>query len=625
MIRIGAFLFALILLALKAEAADIKFAFSGGAFGLAEQVGRSDPDFLPVSGTPLGKAIEAAANGAFLDFQKKCDRGSRPLPETIAFVGIPEHHPSISESTRRALNAQIINSAGAGLVRPTEMSTLKLLAPFLSLDKKGQDQMKAAEERIAGSPLAILVEIRRPSIEILELDLSFLDKRPGCSDSVVRTFFVKLSTFETIEDRLPSGDDEIYELLGFYYKALGQFARPLSSATKTLTAVHFQFDGQCDPRREAKPIFETTYQQLRNEVSILLDNPVMPPLNDGDFAETPDAALPDNAALIRLRFMPSSISKRLASSTIEFVYKGAKQYVLHANVVVDERYLSGCEASSQPDEAKNLTVERDCPGCPEMLVVAGGNVMIGSPDAEAGRSADEGPMVPKQVKSVAIARYETTVGEFEAFLAATGYIPSAMSNRAASYCSAPGQGDRWTKSNSRSHRMPGFPQTRDHPVVCVSWDDARAYAFWLSTRSGKPYRVPSETEYEYMARAGTRTAYWWGDAVDPRLANYELTPGHTSQGLAGTMSTASLTPNPWGFYHVSGNAAEWTEDCWNDRHSQVPATSDARITGDCTNHVIRGGGWTYRPDAIRSAARDHAASHESFVDVGFRVARDLTR
>ncbi len=132
----------------------------------------------------------------YLDFQKKCDRGSRPLPETIAFVGIPEHNPSISESMRRALNAEILNSAGAGLVRPTEMATLKLLAPFLTLDKKGQDELRTAEERIAGSPLAILTEVRRPSIDILELDLSFLDKRPGCSDSIVQPFFVKLSTLK---------------------------------------------------------------------------------------------------------------------------------------------------------------------------------------------------------------------------------------------------------------------------------------------------------------------------------------------------------------------------------------------------------------------------------------------
>ncbi len=257
---------------------------------------------------------------------------------------------------------------------------------------------------------------------------------------------------------------------------------------------------------------------------------MLPPLNDGDFAEAPDAQMPEDTALIRLRFRPTSMAKRLVSAIIEFVYKDTKQYVLHANVAVDERYLSGCQSAPQSANAKILTVEKDCPaGCPEMLVVAGGEAVMGSPDSEPGRNADEGPLVAKRVGSVAVARYETTVGEFEAFLSASGYVPSALSNQPASFCSAPDNADRWTRSASRNHRSPGFAQAADNPAVCVSWDDAKAYVSWLASKTGKPYRLPSEAEYVFIARAGTRTAYWWGKAADPRRANYEIARGQTSR------------------------------------------------------------------------------------------------
>jgi outer membrane protein OmpA-like peptidoglycan-associated protein len=298
-----------------------------------------------LSGRPLAAAIAEATNEIFPDFQKKC--GAKPLPETIAFVGLPEHEPRISESLRRWLNSEILKSAGGSWARPTEVAALALLAPFLSLGKKGEDEMKTAEDRIAGSPMAILADLRRPSTDMLQLTLSFLDRRPGCSDSTARSFFITLPALEIADERLPpGGDDDIHELLGFYYAALAEAARPLTVASKLLTTVHFDLGGQCDLRRETKTIFEAAYQQLRQDVARLPDSPALPPMSDGDFAELRDAAIPEDAVLIRLRFTRSSISRRLLNASIEVIHKGAKQYTHHANVVVDERSLAGCGGSS---------------------------------------------------------------------------------------------------------------------------------------------------------------------------------------------------------------------------------------------------------------------------------------
>jgi formylglycine-generating enzyme required for sulfatase activity len=583
---------------------------------------------IPAAGRPLAKAVYDAANDIFIGFQKKCGGA---LPGTIAFVGLPEHEPRVSDAVRRRLNAELLRSAGGGLVQPTEMSSLKLLAPFLAQDAKGQEEMKKAEDRITGSPLAVITEIRRPAMDALELSLSFLDKRPGCADGTRRTFYVQPSTLEVAEERLPDeADGEIYDLRGFYYKALAEFARPLAAAAMTRSALHFDFSGNCDLRREALPIFESSYQRLRQETgNILSGTPVMPPLSDGDFAQTRDASVSDNNALIRLRFAGSSISRRHVSSTIEFVYKGAKQYVFHATVAADERALTGCspaEGSAQPSggaAGPAREAQKDCAACPEVLVLSAGEFTMGSPDTEPGRSEDEGPAGIRRIKNVAISRYEVTVNEFEAFLSESGHTPAAMSKRAISQCSAPNADDKWVRSGAKTHRQPGFPQTADDPVICVSWYDAKAYAQWLAAKTGKPYRLLSEAESEYMGRAGTTSPFWWGESIDPKLANYEVATGVTSIGPASTVPKGALPANPWGFYHVSGNAAEWVEDCWNERHSPTAQSGEPRLSGDCTNRVIRGGGWTYAPNTVRSASRDHARSEETFVDVGFRVAKDL--
>ena len=142
----------------------------------------------------------------------------------------------------------------------------------------------------------------------------------------------------------------------------------------------------------------------------------------------------------------------------------------------------------------------------------------------------------------------------------------------------------------KSWRAPGFAQDDRHPVVCVNWNDAKAYAEWLSSKTGKTYRLLSEAEREYVTRAGTTTPFWWGTSITPQQANYNgnfLYAGGGSKGeyRQRTVPVDSFEPNPWGLYNVHGNVWEWTEDCWNASNSGNPGNGSARTTGDCRLRV----------------------------------------
>jgi formylglycine-generating enzyme required for sulfatase activity len=176
---------------------------------------------------------------------------------------------------------------------------------------------------------------------------------------------------------------------------------------------------------------------------------------------------------------------------------------------------------------------------------------------------------------------------------------------------------------------PGFEQGGDHPAVCVSWEDANAYTTWLSERAGKRYRLPTEAEREYIARAGTTTPYWWGTGVTPEQANFDTRPrplpsGSSQSGAAGRTTPVHAGPvNPWGFFNVHGNVAEWVQDCWNADYRNAPGNGTAVLTGDCSQRVLRGGAWSSWPEDIRAAYREMSPAANRYASVGFRVARAL--
>ena len=300
---------------------------------------------------------------------------------------------------------------------------------------------------------------------------------------------------------------------------------------------------------------------------------------------------------------------------------------------------SSSQPQTQAAASKKVIVEtndwvagrqfRDCEGCPEMVVIPSGNFWMGRsaddqrlPNNAGWKKTDsELPRRLVNISSFAIGTKEVSKGEFALFVRSTGYLTEAE------------KGDGcfvyflWekVKDRSRSWRNVGFAQDDDHPVVCVSWKDAMAYVRWLSEKTGKGYRLPSEAEWEYAARAGSQTMFWWGNSIDTSQANYDgssaFNGGSRSEDRPKTVPVDSFSANTFGVYNVHGNVWEWVQDCWNKSYQGAPTDGRAWESGECNSRVIRGGGWNAVPENLRSAIRFGDITELSINDNGFRVAR----
>jgi formylglycine-generating enzyme required for sulfatase activity len=267
---------------------------------------------------------------------------------------------------------------------------------------------------------------------------------------------------------------------------------------------------------------------------------------------------------------------------------------------------------------------KDCPNCPEMVVVPAGSFAMGSPTDEPERE----PQVKKGAESpqhqvviarpFAIGRFSVTRAEFSTFVNETGHKTDG--------CNFWVGAERKLQSDG-SWKAPGFEQEDRHPGVCVNWNDVTAYATWISNKTGKTYRLLSEAEREYATRAGTTAPFWWGNSLSTAQANYDGTytyaGGAKGENRQRTLPVDSFKPNPWGLYQVHGNAYDWVEDCWQDSYQDAVADGSARTANDCTYHVLRGGAWHSYPRSLRAANRiTYAATHREHGN-GFRVARTL--
>lgn len=231
---------------------------------------------------------------------------------------------------------------------------------------------------------------------------------------------------------------------------------------------------------------------------------------------------------------------------------------------------------------------------PAMVVLPAGSFVMGSPAGESGRAADEGPQRSVQVKSFAIGQAEVTFDDWRVCVERGGctHRPSDQGW---------GMGDR--------------------PVISVNWEDAAQYAAWLSRETGRPYRLPSEAEWEYAARAGTTTAYSWGDAIGQGRANcYGCGSAGDSRQTAPVRSFAA---NPWGLHDMHGNVWEWTQDCYSENYAWAPTDGSAVQSGDCGRRVLRGGSWYDEPAGLRSANRNWFNPAHRDTSYGFRLARTL--
>jgi formylglycine-generating enzyme required for sulfatase activity len=232
---------------------------------------------------------------------------------------------------------------------------------------------------------------------------------------------------------------------------------------------------------------------------------------------------------------------------------------------------------------------KDCPDCPEMMPLPSGSFTMGSPDSEDGHYKSEEPQHSVTIsKAFAMGVYDVTFDEWNACLAAGGcggYTPSD---------------EGWGTGN--------------HPVINVSDSDAQAYVDWLNRSTGQHYRIPSEAEWEYAARATTHTPYFWGDEASRQYAVYAAN---------GTLPVGSTSPNNWGLYDMLGNVSQWTADCYNADYTNAPVDGSAWVYGDCKQRIFRGGAWMNKARQIRAASRNWSDAGARFNDRGFRVVRDL--
>jgi formylglycine-generating enzyme required for sulfatase activity len=275
---------------------------------------------------------------------------------------------------------------------------------------------------------------------------------------------------------------------------------------------------------------------------------------------------------------------------------------------------------------------------PAMVVIPRGTFMMGSPQRGRVQASAEQPQHEVTLaKGFALARAEVTVGEFRAFVRSSGYVPDSDRLGGASV---------YDETNGRMQMRSGVDWQDDYagqrakandPVVNVSWNDAHAYAEWLSKRTGQHYRLPTEAEYEYAERGGTATQYWWGDGAPPRevenlTGSGDRSPAHRSWANAfqnysddfwGPAPVMSFQPNPFGLYDIDGNVSEWVADCWHENYVRAPTDGSAWVNPGCEERVIRGGSWGSAPDQDRSAFRMGAAADSRSGRVGFRVVREL--
>ena len=257
--------------------------------------------------------------------------------------------------------------------------------------------------------------------------------------------------------------------------------------------------------------------------------------------------------------------------------------------------------------------------CPRMVELPGATYLMGSPPTEAGRYDDEAQRTVT-VAPFAIGVYLVTRGQWKSFVAATDRktikAPCAYALRL-----------------NPTWEDPGFPQGDDHPVVCITWGEAHEYVDWLSARTGHVYRLPTEEEWEYAARAGTTTSYPWGETASHENANYGKDSCCSADTLGRdrwmfTSPVGSFPPNAFGLYDMQGNATEWIETC-ADSVEKVPRPKGA--SAGCAYRYGRGGVWGDRPQMLRSAAKNFAPTPDGDMTIqnyrssgfGFRIARDV--
>lgn len=276
----------------------------------------------------------------------------------------------------------------------------------------------------------------------------------------------------------------------------------------------------------------------------------------------------------------------------------------------------------------------DCESCPEMVKIPTGSYVMG--DSIGGGRSNERPLRPISINTpFAISKFPVTIKQFQAFVSATDYVTEAERS--------PAQGCWGIREDVTIGWLPSqhwnnnrLNQTENHPVVCVSWNDANNYVQWLSVETGFNYRLPSEAEWEYAARAGSEGKYYFGDDEQDvceyiNHADYQMIKSWNADtgvsacddGFLYTSPVGTYPANNFGLYDVYGNVWEWVADCYQPHLQELRPELPASSESSCDKHTLRGASWAARPEGITTSYRISGEPHGRTVDHGFRVVREL--
>jgi formylglycine-generating enzyme required for sulfatase activity len=384
-------------------------------------------------------------------------------------------------------------------------------------------------------------------------------------------------------------------------------------------------------------------------------------------ASRDDYALADRLMLQAMAFGPDSTDARVMGLRIVELRQARTDTIdTQANAAVDKLQLTQAEAlltqlkkiAAQPDrpEALRLRIflarhyglfkpgqvfaEKMASGAmgPELVVVPFGQFTMGSPDAEPARQGSEGPQRDVGfARGFALARNEITVAEFRGFIAATHYQTLATRRNSSTVFDEKGGSMAEHVGVDWRRDFIGRVAPEDRPVVHIAFEDAQAYAAWLSQQTGQRYRLPSEAEWEYVERARSHSIYPWGDAAPRKLVGNLTGDGDKSSvgrswgtpiaGYTdyfwGPAPVRSFKAEPWGTFDMVGNVSEWVLDCWHDSYQRAPMDGSAWVNPGCAQRVARGSSWSSSLEQSRSAARVPVDATARNAWLGFRVVREL--
>jgi formylglycine-generating enzyme required for sulfatase activity len=526
-------------------------------------------------------------------------------------------------------------------------------AQLASLRREKAEVSAALESRVAGgAQLEADLQAARTQAAALDAELgsarAALESERRKSKEIERALGDKGTSSGAAQDSSPQAQRESEQTLAQMRQKLAEREARVQSAEADLQAARRRLEGAEGERGASKVELDRLQAQIGHLQRKLRDNDALveklqaavrseaqraaqwqgaaqvrdskvPLLVPRIEAKRPPAARNRLVSIRRWRWNPRAVPKELWIGAAIVLLAAAAWFLVHhpaaapinAAVVPVPRIRAG-------------SIIQDCPTCPALTVLPTGRFEQGTAAAD-GSAFEKPPHWVMITHPIALSTNAVTVDEFRAFVAATG--------RDMQGCDT--YDGTWRHRADNNWENPGFAQTGSHPVTCASWNDAKAYAAWLSAKTGHSYRLPSASEWEYAARAGGAAAQPWSDDGSGACASANVAdqsaarryPGWSvfacNDGYVQTSPVASFKANSFGLNDMLGNVFQWTEDCWNADYRGAPIDGSARMDGDCAERELRGGSWFSTPAYVRANYRNHFHADYRTSSVGIRVARDV--